>query len=144
MPKSKGTTGHRMVKVDKTQFIPKIAPPSHMTGEAKKIWVELVDATPNDNLLPSDFPLLESYCCMVAGMRRAEKHLQEEGDVITFEGGRPFKNPWVDIKLSLDSKISTTSSKLRLNPAARMDKTIVKGQQAESQPTTDLGKLING
>ena len=144
MARSKGSTGHKMVKVDKTKFIPKISPPENLTDEAKEIWFQLVEAVPNDNLIPSDAPVLEIYCNALITFRRAVDRINAEGEVIYPEGGKQFKNPWVDVMNSANSKIANTASKLRLNPASRMDKTIVKGQQAKSTPTTELGKLING
>ena len=134
-----------MVGVDTTSFIKKLEPPSNLTKAGKGIWVRLIDSIPNENLIPSDFPLMEVYCEVLATFQNAKKMTEEQGEVIVMESnGRPIKNPWTDIMLNAAGKLTSLSIKLGLAPSSRMKADERKGKIGETEQTTSLGKLING
>jgi P27 family predicted phage terminase small subunit len=142
MAKSKGTTGTRMVGVDNTAFIPKVKAPTSMTPAAKKVWKELIEQIPNENIIPSDTPLMEAYCETMVAYRAAVQNVNREGVTLETAAGGITMNPeatWMD---KCSSKLATLAAKLRLAPSARMELAGTKGKQAASKPTTALGKLI--
>ena len=143
MPISSGSRGRKMVGVDTTLFAEKITPPKSMTNDGKELWNELVKTIPNDNLCPSDMPILEVYCETMVTFRRAKQHVEVEGEVIISEStANPIMNPWTTVMINASSKITSLSTKLRLSPSSRMKAEVTHGQKSKSEPTTKLGKLI--
>lgn len=139
----------RMVGVDNTAFIPKVKPPTGMTKAGKKLWIQLVDSIPNENFMPSDMPIMETYCETLVSFRNARKMVDEQGEVITVfddDGNvlRSAVNPWSTVMGSAASKITALCTKLRMSPSSRMKTDVTHGKQQESVQTTALGKLING
>lgn len=143
MAKSKGTSGLKMVGTDTTVFIPKVPPPASMTKDGRKVWKDLIELIPNENIIPSDFPVMEAYCEAVVALRRATQKVNLEGAVIENESSVSM-NPnatWMD---KCSSKVAALSAKLRLSPSARVDKSLTKGKPSESIQTSPMGKLIHG
>jgi len=135
--------GQKMVGVDTTSFTPKIAPPKTMTKDGKKLWIQLVESIPNENLCPSDMPILEVYCETMITFRKAKQHVESEGEVIIAKStGNQVMNPWTTVMINAGGKITSLSVKLRLSPSSRMKTDLTKGQQSPTTPTTKLGKLI--
>ena len=132
-----------LVGIDNTKFQHKVKAPMGMTPPAKKVWKELIDSIPNENILPSDFPIMEAYCETTALYRKAIQRVAMEGATITTEKGSVM-NPeaaWAD---KCSAKLAILAAKLRLTPSARKEANQVYGKPAETQSTTELGKLING
>ena len=139
MAKSKGTTGTKVTGIDNTMFIPKLTAPISMTPAGKKVWKVLIETIPNENIIPSDLPIMEAYCETTVAFRKAVQKVSMDGIIIDEK-----MNPeavWMD---KCSSKLAVLAAKLRLSPSARQDKSLTKGKGQESVPTTPMGKLIHG
>ena len=148
MPISSGTRNKKMVGVDTTAFTPKITPPESMTADGKKLWKQLVESIPNENLCLSDMPILEIYCETMVTFRKSKQHVDLQGEVIISEStGNNMVNPWFTVMINAAGRITSLSTKLRLSPSSRMKADNTKGQLAKSVPVggepSPLSKLIH-
>jgi len=139
MAKSAGNTNKKMVGVDTTAFTPKVQPPKNMTKDGKMIWKSIVEMIPNENIMPSDFPLMESYCETMVQFRRATQQINIEGAII--DDKLSPAAVWMD---KCSARLATLAAKLRLAPNARKELVSTHGKTQKSISTTPLGKLLNG
>jgi phage terminase small subunit len=98
-----------------TSTAARLRPPDDLTGDARKLFVDLVIACRADHFQDSDTPLLCAYCRAVCLERTASAGLQDDGYVTA--DGRP--SAWLPILQAATRVISTYSRMLRLNPAGR-------------------------
>ena len=139
MANAHNSTNKHMVKVDNTAFVPKVKPPKGMTKEGKAEWRLLIEMIPNENIIPSDYPLMEDYCETIVQFRLALHQITAEGAVI--DGTLNPATTWMD---KCSSRIAMLATKLRLAPNARKELANTHGKAQESVATTPLGKLLNG
>jgi hypothetical protein len=91
----------------------RLRPPDDLTGDARKVFVDLVVACRADHFQPSDAPLLAAYCRAVV----AEKIAAGELAAANVVDDKP--SPWLPVWLGKLRAVTTLSRMLRLNPAGR-------------------------
>jgi phage terminase small subunit len=91
-----------------------LRPPPDLTEEERQTFVSIVASVGAKHFIPSDLPLLVSYCVAVCQERVAHAHLRVEGYVIA---GRP--SPWVTCQEKAHRQSATLATKLRLAPSCR-------------------------
>lgn len=94
----------------------RVQPPDHLTGRAREVFREIVEATDPKHFVSSDIPLLTSYAEAIALKEEAQKALDDEGGVVNGK-----KNAWYDILNKQVKVISTLAMRLRLTPHSRYD-----------------------
>ena len=87
-----------------------------MSKEARTVWLRIVRAYEPDHFKPQHYDLLRSYCENCALNKKAVKEMQKNGHTIMNpKTGITKVSPWVDIFEKTAGKISSLSTKLKLN-----------------------------
>ena len=87
--------------------------PASLSQEERQVFVDLVLANKPQHFMPSDMPLLVTYCEVICQLRLASKELKK-GIVA---GGKT--NPWIGVQERLIKSMVALSMRLRLSPQAR-------------------------
>jgi phage terminase small subunit len=95
---------------------PRIEPPDQITGRAREVFVDLIEAVDPSHFVRSDIPLLVSYAQAIALHEEAREKVAEEGAVVD---GRV--SPWHVVMEKQAKLISTMAMRLRLSPHSRYD-----------------------
>lgn len=110
MPR-KSTASLSVVAIDSKNA--RLQPPKDMSAPAKQLWVEIVNSLPGDRFHVSDGPLLSLYCSALARAAEAMKQLETAADP-----------QWLKFADTHAKLAATLSTKLRLNPQARLDRKV--------------------
>ena len=94
------------------------AAPSTLTRAQKVEWNRIVRSLPPDYFRPSDYVLLEAYCCASVLHRDACVALDVEG-FLQGEVGRRYPHPAVSVVKQTSASLGSMAAKLRLCPSAR-------------------------
>ena len=94
------------------------AAPATLTKAQKVEWDRIVRSLPPDYFRPSDYVLLEAYCCASVLHRDACKALDAAGFLIETMGG-PKAHPAVGVVKQASAALASMATKLRLCPSAR-------------------------
>lgn len=146
MAKSSGTTGKMrssgkgatsMVSLS-DMFTSKINPPKTLSAAAKKVWVNLMDTTPNNHFTESDHIILESYIHNYLLMNDAVKEVDKNGPVD--EDGK--KSGWFMVLQETSNKLGMLSAKLRLSPNTRTTSAQTKAKAVDEHADSPLAKLL--
>lgn len=89
-------------------------PPRGITGEARRIWTEALQARPAVEWHPSDLHILGMYATAVSDVERLNREIAETGEVVD---GRV--HPATALRTSREKTAITCASKLRLLPSNR-------------------------
>ena len=112
----------------------RLKPSDHLSGEARDIWIELVEALPAEHLRSTDAPLLESYAEWTATARRASRELADHGEVVN---GRA--SPWLVVAEKAQRAQTALALRLRLCPSARIDpKSVGRRQEPAGRRPWDM------
>lgn len=114
-----------------------------MSKESKRIWKSITDNLPPDYFRPADLYLLRSYCEWAVKDEKAERQLEEQGEVIEGNQG-PKRNPWLDIKKEAASVLSSLATKLRLCPNARYSYKKADTETKEKPKSKRKNLMFNG
>ena len=60
----------------------RISPPPELPDRERSLWVQTVGDCRPEHFVPSDAPLLATYCAALAEREAADRHLDEEGRVL--------------------------------------------------------------
>jgi hypothetical protein len=93
----------------------RVHPPDDLTGDARKLFVDIVLACRADHFQNSDVALLCIFCRAVILERTASAGLAADGYVT--DDGKP--SAWLPILAQATRTSSTYSRMLKLNPAGR-------------------------
>ena len=96
----------------------RISPPPELPDRARSLWLETVGDCRPEHFVPSDAPLLATYCAALAEREAADRHPDEEGRVLA--GGK--LNPWIGVRREALKTIGMLSMRLRLCPQSRQHK----------------------
>lgn len=88
-------------------------PPPGTSASAAALWKKIVAAYPEDYFRVGDMPLLLAYCQEYERCQRAQKRLEEEGEVIETERG-PKRNPWHVVLTASEAALAQMATKLRI------------------------------
>ena len=94
---------------------PRLAPPRHLSAEARRLFVELTGAVAPEHFTTADRPLLCQYVEALALAERAVRELRRA----PVAGGKP--SPWLAVAEKCWRSTATLATKLRLAPQARYD-----------------------
>jgi P27 family predicted phage terminase small subunit len=92
----------------------RLRPPDDLSPAEKEIFASIVGAVDPKHFVPSDLPLLASYCVAINQEREANHHLRAEGYIID---GKP--SPWVVVQEKSHRMVVALSMRLRLAPQSR-------------------------
>ncbi len=106
--------------------------PSTLSKEAKTFWKQITGAMPKGVYLPTDAPLLVSFCEAAAMHKIASQHIAKEGAISKGSKGQDIVSPWVKIQSDNASKIASLGSKLGLTPVDRAN--LPTGEDDEVNP----------
>ena len=76
--------------------------PRHLSAEAKRVWVELVEAAGTDRI---EGPDLEAYVGQVLILRDARKRIAKEGLITADPKGFPVPHPAIAIERAAQDEI---------------------------------------
>ena len=91
----------------------RLAPPPHLTGPEREVFVELIATNAPDHFRRSDIFLLVSYCSAVVLNQRAAEELRTAPIV------KGKNSPWLNIFEKTGRAMVALSMRLRLSPQAR-------------------------
>lgn len=89
-------------------------PPGHLSAEGKLLWKQTLGARPSAEWNASDVTLLELYVGAVLDVRRLDREIGQQGEVVN---GRI--NPLVTVRSGREALLLSTAKKLRLTPCSR-------------------------
>lgn len=101
---------------------PKIGttPPNWISKEAKTEWRRLYKHLAEIGLLTkADRQVFTSYCIASGRMARAERKIEEQGEVVETSNGNEIQNTWLGIYNRADAAMADRAKELGLTPAAR-------------------------
>ena len=110
-----------------------LRPPPDLTEAEKQTFIDLVASVDAKHFLPSDLPLLASYCVAICQERMAHQHLRTEGHVIA---GRP--SPWIVVQEKAHRQMAALSMRLRLSPQGRARRPPVKASRLSAYERLEL------
>ena len=94
--------------------------PPHLSDEAKAEWRRITPKLKEMRLLSHvDRAALAGYCELWARWQKAEKMIQESGEVITTPNGSLQVSPWISIAHRSLVELRKFASEFGLSPASR-------------------------
>lgn len=94
--------------------------PDDLSDLAKKKWKELVGALKSANILSSaDSDTMARYCEEAATWTRANKKIDEDGEVLVGPNGGDIQNPYLSIRNKAAITLGKMSEQLGLDPLSR-------------------------
>lgn len=123
-----GNPGKRAV--NRTEPRPSGGPkaPRTLTKAAKPVWTRLVASMPEGVYSACDEHLLATYCEQVVMFQMAVAALNSEPPITTGSQGQQVVSPWVKVMNEASRLISTVGAQLGLNPSARQNINVDKGE----------------
>lgn len=107
-----------------------IKPPAHLSEAESKLFREIISMVPASHFLPSDVPLLASYCSATILSRKALRMIERDAAFV------PIWERSVRVQASL-------ATRLRLSPQSRLDpKTL--GRAARNSLAPSAYDLMRG
>ena len=107
----------------------RLSPPYHLVGLERAVFLELVAANPSEHFKKSDGPILEEYCRQCVTAREAADQMRQGGTVV---GGKI--SPWFAIQQKATRAMCVLSTRLKLNPQARLHNKSVARQVVPRHP----------
>jgi P27 family predicted phage terminase small subunit len=92
----------------------RLQPPSDLTEDGRKIFLDIVLANEPTHFRASDLPLLCTYVRAILQERAASERLAAEGYVIDGE-----RSPWLAVQGQAHKTMVALSHRLRLSPQSR-------------------------
>lgn len=94
--------------------------PPHLKGDAKVEWKRVTKELHTLGILTKvDRATLTAYCMAWGDLVRAEKQIEEEGEVIVSDKGGMYQNPWVAIKKRSMDQVVKFSAEFGMTPSSR-------------------------
>lgn len=94
--------------------------PTRLKGDARKKWNELAPLLHKAGVLKEcDRDELERYCKAWQRYLAAEKHLDENGEVVKSPNGYPIQNPYLSVSNKAWEHMEASGAKLGMNPSDR-------------------------
>ena len=96
-----------------------LAPPDHITGEVRDVWLRALTIAPDKVLKPIDIGAFEVWCENFVMFRKASAMLKEQSPVITTATGYQQPNQWFTIQQKCSATMARMEGSLGFSPAAR-------------------------
>lgn len=125
-----------------------VVPPEDLSEEALEVWHELAaDLIRTGVLKPWDAEQYGDYCEAVVSKREAQRHLDEEGEVIDYPvfnrsgeevSARPVINPWWKVRMEAAARMDKGAAHFGLTPADRSRIQVNQGPPQDGPNNEDL------
>lgn len=125
-----------------------IVPPEDLSEEALEVWHVLADDLIRTGVLRSwDVEAYAEYCEAVVSKREAQRHLDEEGEVIDYPvfdrsgvevSTRPVANPWWKVRVESAEMMRKGQARFGLTPADRSRLQVNQGGPKDKDNNDDL------
>ena len=94
--------------------------PQHLKGDAKVEWKRVTKELRALGILTKvDRATLTAYCMAWGDLVKAEKQIEEEGEVIVSDKGGMYQNPWVAIKKRSMDQVVKFAAEFGMTPSSR-------------------------
>lgn len=95
-------------------------PPSHLSGEARAYWAEIVPKLIRNNLLSEiDVGTLAAYCQAYGRWVVAESMVAKQGDVLISPSGFPIQNPYLAVANKAMEQMIKRETEFGMTPSSR-------------------------
>lgn len=125
-----------------------VVPPEELSEEALAVWNHLADDLIRTGVLkPWDAEEYGDYCEAVVSRREAQRHLDEEGEVIDYPvfnrsgeevSARPVINPWWKVRMEAAARMDRGAAHFGLTPADRSRLQVNQGPPKDAKNNEDL------
>lgn len=101
--------------------VPVFPYPDSLDPDFREIWVRTVNTKTADYWSLGDIPILEMYCRCAHDVARLSEEIKNEGETILNARENVVVNPKIMIRGFAEGRLLSLCTKLRLQPASRMD-----------------------
>lgn len=130
----------KMVSAPKTEIVqPALAPSKEAIPEVVAIFNEIVSAAVPGHFTPTDVPMLERYCFALHRAQRAQRQIEEMGEILLVSGNQSTINPWCKVLANVEKTLLSMAAKLRLTPSTRIDRKTL-GRRTNNAPNPIVSK----
>lgn len=116
--------------------------PKDLPEKHEEIWRTTVNTKTGDYWSKGDIPILMMYCRHAWDIQTLSEEIDEEGMVIFNANGNPIVNPKIVIRGYCEAKILSLCTKLRLQPASRMDSKNEANQGVKKRKAAHAAKTL--
>lgn len=140
---ARGNPGKRRLNANEPQFAaaPDLSPPSMLTGEARRIWLDTIGGLHANGLATIPFlHVLAQYCIARAEWMAAEAKIKREGVIVNTRLGRSI-NPRCKVRDDAHKRMLEAQRELGFTPAASSK--IKASPPPGAAPQDDFTKMRN-